>query len=340
MILSDFSFPKKNFEYHVHKNVHKYDYTLIQEEKLMNLNYFIPSKTIRSYYNSINYEITPLHAAHVIYKNYYKNYRDRHIDWLNLIQNSSDVILNYSVIGITSLHSLLIKFISLENKQYDDFFKYDPDSVYILLCREYDEDNYHTYYEGTYRHIDNCLDDLIDLLNGDISFDLEYSELLKRICIQVSKNNQYIIQKNKIDNTESFIEIYIDELGVSYFNNIVPGMDEIREFFYENIFYYPIPFRKGEILTSIRNPESKFIYKGRIRNKMDIKCYCISENGKIFECPCNPFFLEKDNKKYDVRSIPGAFSRYIKKKISIVDFLNVYDTQRKILDNKLNELEI
>ena len=30
MILSDFSFPKKNIEYHVHKNVHKYDYTLIQ----------------------------------------------------------------------------------------------------------------------------------------------------------------------------------------------------------------------------------------------------------------------------------------------------------------------
>ena len=82
----------------------------------MDLNYFIPSKTIRSYYNSINYEITPLHAAHVIYKNYYKNYRDRHIDWLNLIQNSSDVMLrNYSVIGITSLHSLLIKIISLEN---------------------------------------------------------------------------------------------------------------------------------------------------------------------------------------------------------------------------------
>lgn len=298
----------------------------------MNLNNFIPSKTIRNYYSSINYEITPLHAAHVIYMNYYNSYRDRHIDWFNLIQNSSDVKLNEPVIGLTSLHSLLIKFISLDNKQYDDFITYDPDSVYILLCTEGDGENYHTYYEGTYIHIEECLSDLIDILNGDISSDLEYSEFLRRISFLVPKKDQYIIQKHKIDDAERFMEIYIsNNLGVNYFNNnIVPENDEIREFFYGMKFYFPIPFRKGEILNSIRNPENKYIFKGRIKNKKDVKCYCIYENGKISEWTCNPFLLESDNNKFDADSIPGAFSRYIQKKTSIVDFLDIYDTNRKM----------
>ena len=297
----------------------------------MNLNHFIPSKTIRDYYSSINYEITPLHAAQVIYMNYYKSYKDRHIDWFNLIHNSSDVKLKEPVIGVNSLHSLLIKFISLDNKQYDDFITYDPDSVYILLCTEGDGENYHTYYEGNYRYIKDCLNDLINLLDGEISLDLEYSELLRKISILVPKKDQYIIQKHKIHDAERFMEIYIsNNLGVNYFNNIVTENDEILEFFYGMKFYFPIPFRKGEILNSIRNPENKYIFKGCMKNKMDVKCYCIYENGEISEWTCNPFLLESDNNKYDVHSIPGAFSRYIKKKISIVDFLNAYDAHRKM----------
>ena len=106
-------------------------------------------------------------------------------------------------------------------------------------------------------------------------------------------------------------------------------MDEIQEFFYELMFYFPIPFRRGEILTSIRNPENKYIFKGRIKNKMDVKCYCICENDKISEWSCNPFLLETDKIKYGTNSIPGSFSRYIKKKISIVDFINVYDAKKR-----------
>ncbi|MCR5104881.1 MAG: hypothetical protein K6B68_10575 [Eubacterium sp.] len=128
------------------------------------------------------------------------------------------------------------------------------------------------------------------------------------------------------------MEIYIsNNLGVNIFNNnIVPENEEIRAFFYRMKFYFPIPFKKGEILNSIRNPENKYIFKGRMKNKKDVKCYCIYENGEISEWTCNPFLLESDNNKYDAHSIQGAFSRYIKKKISIVDFLNIYDANREM----------
>ena len=298
----------------------------------MSLNKFIHSKTVREYYDSIDYEISPIVAFWVIINSTYKFIGDMHKDLRDLMNNTEDISIDELCLNIKvipTLHSLINHYIDLFNSAYQKF-KSEEDGV-------------------VYRIYNRALFDDFD--NGYLESFFSYEECIRQIHIRTS-NLKNVSLKNiaKWDAEEFVIRKSLPEeydhmiLHVTKDNKILDlyeyDYSEMREFItsIESLdFDFPLPFETGDIVRLMRDKGwlNNMVFDERQHDDSGytnplVSCTVVTNEDDVFTyLDVNPFELEIcDSRERDIYSLTRLICQLEKHNISISEFLDKYDSYK------------
>lgn len=328
----------------------------------MNIYEFINSKAIRNHLKDINYELTPMEAAFVVWQSKTHTMKQKHEGFQYIIDNMPDcpieqkpwsaVELNWTIEHNT-LHKMLKRFMEVEYeiigavKKDEDNALYSVRAVYEDFDYEEDE-RFFTSYEKCLKAA-NSLDDCE-------AYPFYYYEITKRWTDD--KKARYISMKVLMDG---------EILSVSDENCTFIKDFRMLGAFEDMWFQFPVPFKKGDIVYNEKKGyvgyspygTEPFVLEGvcydmwtekQVQSKkergdltdMTAYGYFQNENGEVFyECMHDYFSLDYYPKKLEGKQrILTALSNHLKGKISVDLLMNAYHiilnegnitTQRKYL---------
>ena len=218
----------------------------------MDISSFINSKDIREYHKQIGYEYNSVEAAWLVSQCNSKTLEQKHETWQWIIDNMPDMEIkacgrwnghfkNKEVIysNVESIHRLLHDYMEMENafiKEFKDntggwFYKYKYYySSFKYRCSSSDFEGFFSTYENCEKHIQD-------------NVDAEDSNLIE-------------IKRTLPDEGDAFHgDIMIDlsgrilEVSPNYSENDNKRWYEIDGFFDELWFCFPVPFKRGDIVS-------------------------------------------------------------------------------------------
>ncbi len=297
----------------------------------MSLNKYIHSKTVRDYYQSIDFEISPLVAFWIILNNDYQYVNDMHYNLLDLIKNTDnvsidDLCLNIDV--VPTLHSLIHHYIDLFNSLFQKF-QYDENGAFFRI---YDRDKFDDNeggFLGTYSSYDECMNE-IRIRTGNIK-NVAYKSIKKwsatDFLIRKSLEDEYDYMHLHITKDRKVINLYDYAAELESFMHSLEGLD----------YSVPLPFEYGDIVREIR-PDgwlSNLVYDDRLSGDdgyVDpfVACTLVTEKADILAyVRANPFKLEKcDPREKDIFHLTRSVCSLEKREKRVDEFLREYEVYK------------
>ena len=201
---------------------------------------FINSKDIRKYLQDINYQFSVPEAAFLIWQNKETTIAHRHEAFMNLIKTTDSCMIKTSCCREGwDLHQTISKYVALEDRIIQLFFKQEPNCFYVGEWTAKCDDDWH----GGRSLFTDCV--------AAYAYAFKYAE--KRTA-----GPSFHLRKNYIDNSESAsfrIDAFYNSNGemVSIdFTGKNPWSEHENTLLYERFddmwFDIPIPFKPGDIV--------------------------------------------------------------------------------------------
>lgn len=315
----------------------------------MTYNKFIKSRTVKSYFKEISYELSALEAVYVVSTNYYKSYQVERETWMDLIDCLPDTESETEEHGDNRLKLVIQKYLASRDKELIDFKKNTPDSMYLLFGSEdnsivFDDSSF----IGMYSQYDDCIKMIKECSlekSDDRTFDDRY------ISNFLPWYNRYGIQKQWVNEHNRYMTLYLDAEGVveSLWNNVQNPENKLRDI-YSQDFEFPLPFKRGDIVkyrTDRIDPGGVLIFNGYIekdnsrsndmnKNRIYSECLKVTESGRIHPIQLVNVLeldicVEKDPRTKSDK-LGKALSQYLKNEIDFVEFLRIYDYVQALID--------
>ena len=198
---------------------------------MIDISKFVNSKDILHYWEEIDCikDFTPIQLAYIVYQSKKATLKEKQDKYKEIISTCNDVILdnNRQYKGI-SFFSLLNNYIAFQDKIVEKFYEKEAHSCYTIRTWEKD-DSY-----GDYHDSDKVFS------SPDIALQEEKDDAV--VMYKVIK--KYIDSEKCIDVTFNR-DMEIMSVFVSYFDDV----DNIQDFLDYFYFSFPLPFKKGDILT-------------------------------------------------------------------------------------------
>lgn len=217
----------------------------MKRRQSMNLYRFINSKDVRTHLEQLGYEFNSLEAAWLIYQCRTASIEEKHKAWGELIATMPDCRIEERdyFVKRDSLHEFLKDYMSLEKKLLETFYQEGDSFVYTIhFCyHNANELFWETNRNRMFKTCRNCLD-----------YAAEHSDECSHL----------VIRKHKLNDTE-FLELTMlpDQTKISISvstsksRSIHPeGLlcEKEYDLYYRSFsglcFFFPIPFKKGDIL--------------------------------------------------------------------------------------------
>ncbi len=294
---------------------------------------YINSKDIQAHWEKINYIPTGLDSAWLVWQGKNQTLKEKHTTYLNIIDSMKDQPIPSGLHALPqpSLHEFLKRYTELELQLISAFYKEEPNAVYSY--REYFDDD--CYEETTLFHT----------FEGAQAFAMRGIEV----------NDIDIPQPNFIE----FVKTYIGEVDKKIFvrfnlekeilrvdeNNYLSeekDFEIFQEVFRNLWFSFPTPFKKGDIvktvrgkytrpsvfadlfvLTSICNDGDRTLGDG---SDMTACGYFLDHDGVVYhECIHNYMDLEYlKTSLADENKLLLPISKYLKEEIDLGLLLSAY----------------
>ena len=198
---------------------------------MIDVSKFVNSKDILRYWEETDCikDFTPIQLAYIVYQSKWATLKEKQDKYKEIIYTCNDVILdnNRQYKGV-SFFSLLNNYIDFQDKIVEKFYEKEALSCYTIGTREKD-DSY-----GDYHDSDKVFS------SPDIALQEEKDDAV--VTYKVSK--KYIDSEKCIDVTFNR-DMEIMSVFISYFDDV----DNIQDFLDYFYFSFPLPFKKGDILT-------------------------------------------------------------------------------------------
>lgn len=298
----------------------------------MSLNKYIRSKTIRDYYESIDYEISPLVAFWVILNNDYRYANDMHSELRDLIDNTDDICIDDLCLNIDvvpTLHSLINHYIDLFDYSFQRFKSDEEGAIFSIYDREKDDDHEGGFL-GSYSSYDECMNE-IRIRTGNYK-NVSYRSISKWSA------KEFLIRKSLGDEYD-YMHLHIskDKKIINLYDYTDPKMQDFIHCIEDIEYSIPLPFEYGDIVREARPNGwlSNLIYDGRLSGDdgyMDpfVACNLVTEESDIFAyVRANPFKLEQCNpNEKNIFPLTRSISLFEKRKKRIGEFLKEYEAYK------------
>ena len=197
---------------------------------MIDVSKFVNSKDILHYWEEIDCikDFTPIQLAYIVYQSKRTTLKEKHDKYKEIISTFNDVILDNRQYKGVCCFSLLYNYIYVQDKIVEKFYEKEALSCYTIGTREKD-DSY-----GDYHDSDKVFS------SPDISLQHEQDDAV--VKYEVSK--KYIDSEKCIDVIFNH-DMEIMSVFISYFDDV----DNIQDFLENFYFSFPLPFKKGDILT-------------------------------------------------------------------------------------------
>ena len=294
----------------------------------MNVTSFINSEAVATHLQEIGFEFSTLQAAYVVWSNQTKPLKKRLATLSKIMETMPDCYAPYAFDENLKelLFPMLKQYIQLQESLMAEFFA-DGEAIYTYsyVCINGDSD----YYSDTfYRDLDSCMKAALSS-NKHEMFRIEkrWFDIERRIAVVLTEEKEvYDIEPYYLSDEENKVQFFFKKIDVAF----------------------PIPFRKGDILTE-KNPLGKgssepFVFEG---GKKSRECIKVQYDGSITD-----FYIENClNLEYYTKELTGyerilkAYSKYAKGDWSLLKYLRaviliVHDTDAHTNDWRFGDDEI
>ena len=217
----------------------------------MNIYSYFNSKDIAEYCKSINYKFSAIESAFIVWYSNHHNIKEKHKAWRKIIDTMPDEQFpNRWSLDNYTLHSFLETYMKLQNEFIDDFRENNENYIYTSEILYSGDDEYNADYVF-YDDYGVCIDSIKQQISNDKYDNIEKIKIVRHFL----RKKVFLLDKvTEIDNVQAEIifsnKLLPEELNVDY------GFDDERRLlqapygFYSMWIAVPIPFQKGDIVTS------------------------------------------------------------------------------------------
>ena len=247
----------------------------------MKINEYVNSKDIRKYWEEICYQPSPLASAWLVWQGKNQTVKEKHNGWHCIVNDTLDCSIPEGVFNLPqpSLHNFLKRYVELEEELIASFYKVDPDAVYSYRMyfddagdRDwYNEPAMFNTFEEAYEHA----------RDGGEPPHPNFIEFVKTYI--GSEGKQIFVRFN----LEKEI-VLVDE---SDYLTDSKDYEIFQEVFRNMSFAFPVPFKKGDIVSTTRGLYTRPSYSGGTYvfenvvtegNCTFATCYGVDGNGEVY----------------------------------------------------------
>ena len=281
---------------------------------------YVNSKDIREYWNEIGYKPTPIEAAWLIWQGKNQTLHKKHASWLNIVSKSNDCAIPEGDFNLPqpSLHKFLEKYLSLENELIKAFYKKESNAVYTYRMY-FDDDGDREWYNepAFFENFDEAYEHAKD---GGEPPHPNFVEFVKTYIGKEGKQIfvRFNLEKEIVRVDES--NYFTDEKDYEIFQEVFRNMR----------FEFPTPFKKGDIVKTVRGLYTRPSYCSGtfVLTSIEKTAYGFGfdASGAAFH-GCIPDYLDLE---YDSRLLVieeralTSISKYLRGEVDLVTLLNDY----------------
>lgn len=281
---------------------------------------YVNSIDIREYWKAIGYEPSALEAAWLVWQGKNQTLQKKHDSWLNIVSESKDFAVPDGDFNLPqpSLHKFLERYMFLENELIAAFYRNENNAVYTYRMY-FDDDGDREWYNepAIFDNFDEAYDHAKD---GNEPPHPNFVEFVKSYIGKDGKKIfvRFNLEKEIVRVDES--NYFADEKDYEIFQEVFRNMR----------FKFPTPFKKGDIVKTVRGLYTRPSYCGGTFVLTSIEKvvhgFSFDATGAAFHgCIQNYLDLE-----YDARLLVNeeralaTISKYLKGEVDLATLLNEY----------------
>ena len=281
---------------------------------------YVNSKDVREYWGEIRYTPNALESAWLIWQGKNQVLGEKHAFWLSILNDYEDcaVPAGFYDLPQESLHNFLKRYIELENELISAFYREDDNAVFSYRMYFDDDGDREWYNEPALFHsFDGAYEHAID---GGEPPHPNFVEFVKTYIGNEGKKIfvRFNLEKEIVRVDES--NYFTDEKDYEIFQEVFRNMR----------FEFPTPFKKGDIVKTVRGLYTRPSYCAGtfVLTAVEKVAYGFSFDalGAAFH-GCIPDSLDLE---YDSRLLVNedraleSISKYLKDEVDLVTLLNEY----------------
>ena len=281
---------------------------------------YVNSKDIREYWNEIGYKPTVLESAWLVWQGKNQTIKEKQDSWNSIVNDTLDCAIPEGDFNLPqpSLRSFLERYMSLENELISAFYEKDTNAVYTYRMYFDDDGDREWYNEPAV--FDNFDDAYEHAKDGGEPPHPNFVEFVKTYIGKDGKKIfvRFNLEKEIVRVDES--NYFTDEKDYEIFQEVFRNMR----------FELPTPFKKGDIVKTVRGLYTRPSYcSGNfVLTSMEKTAYGFGfdASGAAFH-GCIPDYLDLE---YDSRMLVieeralTSISKYLRGEVDLVTLLNDY----------------
>lgn len=218
----------------------------------MTINEYVNSKEIRHYWDEIGYKPSPLASAWLIWQGKNQMVKEKHNDWYGIVNDTLDCAIPEGAFNLPqpSLHQFLKRYVELEEELIASFYKVETNAVYSYRMYFDDDGDREWYNEPA---IFNTFEEAYEhAKDGGEPPHPNFIEFVKTYI--GSEGKQIFVRFN--------LEKEIVRVDESDYLTDSKDYEIFQEVFRNMSFAFPIPFKKGDIVSTTRGLYTRPSYSG------------------------------------------------------------------------------
>ena len=213
---------------------------------------FVNSKDIREYWEEIGYESSALESAWLIWQGKNQSLNEKHLAWSNLIDSSTDCSIPAGAFDLPqkSLHNFLSRYIEIDEELIKAFYT-EGDHAVFSYRMYFDDDGDREWYNepAMFNTFEEAYEHAKD---GGEPPHPNFIEFVKTYI--GSEGKQIFVRFN--------LEKEIVRVDESDYLTDSKDYEIFQEVFRNMSFAFPIPFKKGDIVSTTRGLYTRPSYSG------------------------------------------------------------------------------
>ena len=280
----------------------------------------VNSKDIKEYWNEIGYKPTMLESAWLIWQGKNQTIKEKHDSWNSIVNYTPDCAIPDGEFNLPqpSLHKFLKRYLSLENELISAFYRKDDNAVFSYRMYFDDDGDREWYNEPAV--FDNFDDAYEHAKDGGEPPHPNFVEFVKTYIGKDGKKIfvRFNLEKEIVRVDES--NYFTDEKDYEIFQEVFRNMR----------FELPTPFKKGDIVKTVRGLYTRPSYCSGtfVLTSMEKTAYGFGfdASGAAFH-GCIPDYWDLE---YDSRTLVieeralTSISKYLRGEVDLVTLLNDY----------------
>ncbi|MGN1143955.1 MAG: hypothetical protein ACI4SU_05270 [Anaerovoracaceae bacterium] len=289
---------------------------------------FIHSGDVREHLRRINYPLSSLEAAWLVWESDLVSIKEKHTAWEEIIRTMPDCVIEerYRISKQDSLHDYLKRLMKLQ-KAREDAFCQNEKAVYVYSWHTRGMDGYRDDYEEVFRSYEDCLQAIRrDWPDHGLSG-------MKFMVIKLGFENRKLRKSAWLNSKLEIMRIEDGELpDLSEEDRVIlqQGLNGLR-------FDFPVPFEAGDILEPYNgkaygSQKYPFVLK-EVEENLIVSGYFQSAHGGIYADHMHNYlnleYYREDLE--DEKRVLKVLSRFLKGEIDITFYSEAY---RAILEEE------